>query len=50
MPARHFPPPWSIEEQSVSNGQMWPYYINMQKILPSLRNIETGLAAASIHY
>jgi hypothetical protein len=21
--------PWSVEEQGVSNKQMWPYYINM---------------------
>jgi hypothetical protein len=21
--------PWSIEEHGASNGQMWPYYINM---------------------
>ena len=29
MPERRFPPPWSVEEQGVSNKQMWPYYINM---------------------
>ena len=29
MPARRFPPPWSVEVQSVSNRQRWPYYINM---------------------
>jgi hypothetical protein len=27
--ARRFPPPWTVEEHGASNGQMWPYYINM---------------------
>jgi hypothetical protein len=31
MPARRVPPPWSVEEQGVSNKQMWPYYINRMK-------------------
>jgi hypothetical protein len=28
LPERRFPP-WSVEDQGVSNKQMWPYYINM---------------------
>jgi hypothetical protein len=36
--ARRFAPPWSVEEQGVSNRQMWPYYINTMKAVVRKRS------------